>query len=224
MPSGLRSRPEQSHLLPGAQLSRWLQAVNRSPMGVPTFSSAEKLLHSLFMIVFLEYGQIRWVIWRMLTFIKKWKWWIYNNFEFLCIFDGFLSFYGVFFGGKLTKPCRHVRTIQLVSQQSLASISNKNFKIWTKWPPVGTTIPSGAQRHHWGIGVSGFTFGSSIQSLAIPPPSWSWALPVTTCSLWSLQWAFPPSAVQKWLLHWLFMMILWEYGQNGWKIKIMKLQ
>ena len=78
----------------------------------------------------------------------------------------------MFFCGKLTKPCRHARTLQLVSQQSLASINNKNLKILTKRPPVATTVPSGTQRHHWGIGIPGYTFGSSIQARAIPPPSW----------------------------------------------------
>ena len=35
-----------------------------------------------------------------------------------------------------------------------------------------STVPSGTQRHHWGIGIPGYTFGSSIQAQAIPPPSW----------------------------------------------------
>ena len=131
----------------------------------------------------------------------------------------------MFFFGKFTKPCRHFRTFQLVSQQSLASINNKNPKILTKrppvattfpsgtqrlfflWkayqtlssfqnfstgqpfqncptgqpaklasinnknpniltkrPPVATTVPSGIQRHHWGIGIPWYTFGSSIQT------------------------------------------------------------
>ena len=82
--------------------------------------------------------------------------------------------------GKLTKPYRHSRTFQVVSQRSLACINNKNSNILTKWPPVATTRPSGTQRHHWSIGVGGYTFGSSIQARAIPPPSWGSALPVTT--------------------------------------------
>ena len=32
-----------------------------------------------------------------LTFVKKWKWLIYNIFSSLCIFDGFLNFLGSFF-------------------------------------------------------------------------------------------------------------------------------
>ena len=134
-----------------------------------------------------------------LTFIKKMK---MMNF---CIFDGFLNCCGCFFCGKLTKHYRHARTFQLVSQltgqpvampelsnwsvsqlvsqQSLASINNKNPKILTKRPPVATTVPSGTQRHHVGIGILGYTFGSSIQARTIPPPSWGSALPVPTGSL-----------------------------------------
>ena len=52
---------------------------------------------------------------------------------FFCIFDDFLNFWVCFFCGKLTKPCRHARTFQLVIQQSLASINNKNPKILTLW-------------------------------------------------------------------------------------------
>ena len=50
---------------------------------------------------------------------------------------------------------RRARTFQLVSQQSLASINNKNPQNFNKRPPVATTIPSGTQRHHWGIGIPG---------------------------------------------------------------------
>ena len=144
------------------------------------------------MIVFWEYGQKRCVIWRNLNFIKKLKWWINNIFAFLCIF-GFLNFWGCFFCGKLT---------------------NKNPKNFTKRPPVATTVPSGIQRHHWRIGIPGYTFESSIQARAIPPPSWGSALPVTTGSLYSLQWASPPSTLQKRHLHLLFMIVFWEYGQK----------
>ena len=57
------------------------------------------------------------------------------------------------FCGKLTKPCLHAKTFELVSQQSLASINNKNPNILTKRPPVATTVPSDTQLHHWGIGI-----------------------------------------------------------------------
>ena len=50
-------------------------------------------------------------------------------------------------------------------------IDNKNSTILTKRPPVATTVPSGTHCHHWGIGIPGYTFGSSIQARAIPPPS-----------------------------------------------------
>ena len=103
------------------------------------------------------------------NFHKKMKMMNLQIFAFLCIFNG--PFLGVFFYGKLTKPCRHARTFQLVSQQNLTSINNKNLNILTKRPPVATTVPSGTQRHHWGIGIPGYTFGSSIQARAIPPPS-----------------------------------------------------
>ena len=79
-----------------------------------------------------------------------------------------LKFLGVFFCGKLTKPCHHARTFQLVSQQSVASINKKKPKILTKRPPVATTVPSGILHHHWGIGIPWYTFGSSIQARTIP--------------------------------------------------------
>ena len=88
------------------------------------------------------------------------------NLQYFCIFMyiwWLLKFVGVFFCGKLTKPCRHARTFQLVSQQSLASINNKNAKFKKKRLPVATTVPSRTQRYHWGIGISGYTFGSSMQ-------------------------------------------------------------
>ena len=60
-----------------------------------------------------------------------------------------------------------------VESLSLASINNKNPKILTKLPPLATTVPSGTQRHHWGIDIPRYTFGFSIQARAIPPPSWA---------------------------------------------------
>ena len=51
--------------------------------------------------------------------------------------------FGVFFGGKLIKPCHHARTFQLVSQQNLASFINRKPKILTKLPSVATTVLSG---------------------------------------------------------------------------------
>ena len=100
------------------------------------------------------------------------------------IYDGFLNFWGCFCGN-LAKPFRNARTFQLVNHQSLASINNKNSNIFTKRSPVATSVrfPSGTQCHHWGIGIPGYTFGSSIQARAIPPPFWSSASPVTTDSL-----------------------------------------
>ena len=83
-----------------------------------------------------------------------------------------LKFLGVFFLWKAYQPCRHARTFQLVSQQRLASINNKNPNILTKRRPVATTVSSGTQHHHWGIGIPGYTFRSSIQARAVSPPSW----------------------------------------------------
>ena len=96
------------------------------------------------------------------------------NLQYFCIFYVYLMasyIFKVFFCENLTKPCRHARTLQLFNQQSLASIKNKNPTILTKRPPVASTVPSGTQRHHWGIGKPGYTFGSSIQAHAISPPS-----------------------------------------------------
>ena len=64
-------------------------------------------------------------------------------------------FLGVFFFKKHAKPGRHARTFQVVSQQSLASINNKNSKILTKRSPVSITVLSGTQRHRCGIDIPG---------------------------------------------------------------------
>ena len=66
-----------------------------------------------------------------------------------------LNFFGVFFCWKLTKPCRQARTFHLMSQQSLASINNKNSNILTKRPPVAITVTSDTHRHHWELVFSG---------------------------------------------------------------------
>ena len=100
---------------------------------------------------------------------------------------------GVFFA----ENCHCVRIALKVSQQSVASIINKQCKILINRLYVGTAVHSGIQRHHWGIGLAGYTFTSSIQARAIAPPSSGSAPPVTTGSLWSLQWASPPSTLQK---------------------------
>ena len=36
------------------------------------------------------------------------------------------------------------------------------------------------EHRHWGIGIPEYTFGSTIQARAIPPPSWGSATPVIT--------------------------------------------
>ena len=72
------------------------------------------------------------------------------NLQYFCIFMyiwRLLNLWGCFFCRKLTKPCHHARTFQLVSQQSLANIDNKNPTILAKRPAVATTVPSGTQGH-----------------------------------------------------------------------------
>ena len=112
-----------------------------------------------------------------LTFIKKLKWWIYNIFSFLCIFDGFLNLLGIF----LWKAYQTLSSCQNFPTGQPSSINNKNRKILTKRPPVATTVPSGTQRHHWSIGIPGYTFGSLIQAREISPSKgltfikkWKW--------------------------------------------------
>ena len=58
---------------------------------------------------------------------------------------------GEFLCGKLTKPCCHATTFQLVNQRCMAIIKNKNTKMLTKRPPLVTTVPSGTQRYHWAL-------------------------------------------------------------------------
>ena len=57
--------------------------------------------------------------------------------------------------------------------ESLQVLRTKTPNFLTKRPPVATNVSSDIQRHPWGIGIPGYTFGSSIQARAIPPPSWS---------------------------------------------------
>ena len=148
------------------------------------------------------------------NFHKKWKWWIYNIFCNFMYIWWLLKCLEVFFCGKLTKPCRLARTFQLVSQQSLASINNKISTLLTKRLPVVTTVPSGTQRHHWGIGILGVYLRILYPGLSNPTTFLGSAFPATTSSLYSLQWAFPPSTLQKRRLHSLFMIVFWEYGQK----------
>ena len=64
---------------------------------------------------------------------------------------------GLFFCGKLTKSCRHARTFQVVSLQSLSSINNKKLKNFSK---TTTYSPHYPLRHpaplfwHWYAGVN----------------------------------------------------------------------
>ena len=53
--------------------------------------------------------------------------------------------------GMHTKPWRIARTFHLLTQQSLASINNKNSTILTKRPPLATTGPCGTHHHHWAL-------------------------------------------------------------------------
>ena len=143
------------------------------------------------------------------NFHKKWKWWIYNILAFLCIFDGFLNLW-VFFCGKLTKPCRHARTFQLVSQQSVASINNKNHNILTKRPPVATNVPSGTQRHHWGLVYRGIP--SDLRSR----PEQSHHLPGALLSRW-LQAVYRDSNRRPHLQLYrkgAYIHYLWLYSEN----------
>ena len=62
----------------------------------------------------------------------------------------FLKFLVVFFCGKLTKPCRHPRTVQLLPCQNFPTCLSANPgkyykepKILTKRLPVVTTVLSG---------------------------------------------------------------------------------
>ena len=40
-----------------------------------------------------------------------------------------------------------------IRRNAMRCISPKNPTILTKWLPVATTVPSGTQRHPWGIGI-----------------------------------------------------------------------
>ena len=149
------------------------------------------------MIAFWKYGQKRCVIWRMLTFIIKLKWWIHNIFALWCIFDVFLNSWVGFFGGKLTKPYRHIRPFPLVSQQILASISNHHC------PP---RHPAQSLGHYY----TGFTCGSSNQARAIPPPSWGSALSLNTGSLCSFEFASHLQLYRKGV----YIDYLWLYSEK----------
>ena len=82
------------------------------PMGVPTFNFTEKELTFTIYDYILRIRPKWCVIWRKLTFIKKWKWWIYNIFAFLCIFYGFLNLKGCFLSKNYQTllPCQNFPT------------------------------------------------------------------------------------------------------------------
>ena len=141
------------------------------------------------------------------------------NLQYFCIFMyiwWLLKCLEMFFYGKLAKPSRHARTFQLVSQQSLASINNKNPKILTKRPPVATSL----LRHpapslgHW---YTGYTFGSLIQARAISIPSWG---SVT-------RWLQAIYRVSKGRPHlqlyrkWTYIHYLWLYSENTAKTSVL---
>ena len=92
-------------------------------------------------------------------------------FAFLFILGGFLNFGGVFFCRKLTKPCRRAKTFQLVSQQNLVSIIDKKNQNFNKMVAGSHRSLPWHEHRNWGIGMLGYTFGSSIQARTIPPPS-----------------------------------------------------
>ena len=119
------------------------------------------------------------------------------------------------FCGKLTKSCCLTKINQTGQPAKPGKYNKKRTKILTKRPTVATTFLSGAQRHHWGIGIPGCTFGSSIPARAIPTPSWGSAVPVATGSLWSLQWASPSLTLQNKWLNSLLMMVFWDNGRKG---------
>ena len=83
---------------------------------------------------------------------------------YIYIYEDFLHFLRCFLCGKLTETCHCVRIALKVSQQSVASIINKHYKILINRLYVGTAVHSGTQRLHFGIGVAGYTFRSSIQA------------------------------------------------------------
>ena len=179
-----------------------------------------------------------------LTFIKKWKWWIYNIFASLCIFDGFLNCWECFFYIKLTNPCRHDRTFQLVSQQSLASINNKNLNLITKRPPVATTgalvyraylrifdpgsskpttfLKTAAFSHHCPLRHPAPSLGHWYTGVYLrifyPGPSNpppSWALlPRWPQAVYRVSNGRPHLQLYRRRLHSLFIIVIWEYGQK----------
>ena len=122
------------------------------------------------------------------------------NWQYICNFMyiwWLLKFLGVFFLWKAYQtvlPCENFPTGQPAKVGKYWQQKPQHFN---KTAPVTTTVPSGTPRHHWGIGIPGYIFRFSIQALAILPPSWGSAPPVTTGSLQSLQWASPPKRYRK---------------------------
>ena len=61
-----------------------------------------------------------------------------------------------------------------------AKYYQQKHNILIKRLPVATTVLSDTEHRHWGIGIPGYAFVSSIQARVIPPPSRESASPVTT--------------------------------------------
>ena len=138
-------------------------------------------------------------------FIFMYIWWL-------------LKFLVVFFMESLPNLCCHARTFQLVSQQSLASIINKKPHNFNKTVACSHHCSLCNEHRYWGIGIPGYTFGSTIHAWTIPPPSWCSASPVTTDSLLSLQWAFPPKTLKKRRLNSLYECILRLRPKKVWHL------
>ena len=110
-------------------------------------------------------------------------------------------------------PGRNCSTGQSAKPDKYHQQKSLNFN---KTAACSHHCPLWHEHNHWGIGVPGYSFGSTIKARAIPPPSHGSALPVTTSSQKSFQLAFPPSTQPKKRLFSLFMIIYSDYGKNVW--------
>ena len=82
---------------------------------------------------------------KVLTFIKKWKWWIYNIFAFLCIFDGFLNLWGCFLVESLPNPVAMPELSNWSASKAWQVLTTKTPKFLQNGrllPPLSPQAPS----------------------------------------------------------------------------------
>ena len=139
---------------------------------------------------------------------------------YICMYILWFLKFWMFFYRALIKTCRYATTAHLISQQCLASISNKSHTFVKKTASCRHHCSLWHEHHHWGIGIPGYMVPSDLRSR----PEQSHHLPVALLPLSllkanSFQWASPSSTVVKWCIGSLFTITFSQYGKKVWYVR-----